>query len=204
MNVPHDRVIIAGDVPSMTSDAVIVFKVPRIDGDRYLSSTSNIFAAMHKGEVSDDFIVMNDDFFVLEPWRFVHENRGPLVEQIDNPECRGDYRARMVSTLGLLRSVGITDPLFYGLHTPTVYNRAKLVEMMREYPMPRFKYLLRTLYNNLYPQPSIRRDDVKVKQWPVDGKIPAILSISDNVAALPEFRNWINTQFPVASKYEVI
>ena len=62
VNVPHDRVVIAGDRPSRVSDAVTVFPVLRVGCDRYVSSTANIFAT----DVSGDFIVMNDDFFILE------------------------------------------------------------------------------------------------------------------------------------------
>ena len=146
---------------------------------------------------------MNDDIFVLQPWQFRLEDRGPLSEQLDNVHCNGDYRSSVVSTIGLLRSIGVKEPLFYSLHTPTVYNRQRLVEMMREYPMPRFKYLLRTLYHNLYPQPSVRREDVKVKSWSDDIEMNDVLSISDKIAGLPSFRKWINERFPVASEYEV-
>lgn len=199
VNVPHDRVIVAGDAPDITSDAVTVFKVPRVGADRYMSSTANIFAA----DVSGDFIVMNDDFFVLEPWTFRHEHKCSLDEALADSATEGDYRSKIASTRALLKSHGISDPLFYGLHTPTIYNRDKLTEMLREFPMPRYRYLMRTLYHNLFPRPSIRRDDCKVKAWDGDWS-DDVLSISDGVARSPEFREWIDRRFPVASKYEVV
>lgn len=204
VNVPHDRVIIAGDVPSGVSDAVTTVRVPRYDSDRYVSSTSNIFAAIRQADVSDDFIVMNDDIFVLKPWTFHQEHKSRLDEALANPAIKGDYRARIVSTAGLLRSVGIHEPLFYGLHTPTIYSRSRLIDMMRDFPMPRCKYLMRTMYHNLYPQPSIQRTDVKVKVWTEESEAGDILSISDGVARLPLFQEWLNRQFPVASVYEVL
>lgn len=198
VNVPHGRVIIAGDVPSIVSDAVSTIKVPRVGGDRYLSSTANIMSALD--EIDGDFIVMHDDIFVLKPWTFKHEDRGP-IDQTD--EAKGDYLRRIQQTDSLLRAIGITDPLFYGLHTPTVYNKRKLIDLVREFPMPRYKYLLRTLYWNIYRQPSVQRHDVKVKDWPID-HADDVLSISDGVARMASFQEWINRQFPVASKYEVI
>ena len=199
VNVPHSRVIIAGDAPFMTSDAVTVVQVPRVGGDRYMSSTANIFAA----DVSGDFMVMNDDIFVLEPWVFRHEHKCSIDEALSDSSSQGDYRSKIASTRALLKSHGIVDPLFYGLHTPTIYNRDKLTEMLREFPMPRFRYLMRTLYHNLFPQASIRRDDCKVKAWNGDWS-DGVLSIADGVARLPEFREWINRRFPVASQYEVV
>lgn len=203
VNVPHDRVIIAGDLPSVSSDKVVTFKNPRVVADRYISSTSNILVAMQRGEVSDDFIVMNDDVFVLRPWTFRHEHRGTIDEALADEMVRGDYRSRITTTWALLRSHGITEPLFFGLHTPTVYNRDRLTDLIREFPMPQYKYLLRTLYNNLFPRPSIRRMDVKVKSWPDGFEAGDVLSISDGVAAMPAFKTWIDDKFPVPSVYEV-
>jgi hypothetical protein len=203
INVPHDRVVIAGEVPFMTlSESVVTVRNPRV-GDRYMSSTANIFAALDKAEITGDFIVMNDDIFVLQPWTFRHEDCGPIAECLTKEDYKGDYRARMSDTARILRTQGIREPLFYGLHTPTIYNREKLTDLMRQFPMPRYRYLLRTLYNNLFPRPSIRADDVKVKSWTDDSKAGDILSISDNVAALPSFKAWIDRRFPVPSVYEV-
>jgi len=205
VNVPHSRVIVAGDIPLSMSDDLTKIKNPRSGADRYMSSTANIFAAMARADVSDEFLVMNDDIFVLQPWTFRHEHRCTIRESLADPSVKGDYRERINSTRALLRSQGINEPLFFGLHTPTQYNRAKLVELMREFPMPKHKYLLRTLYHNVFSQPSIRRDDVKLKSWTEGVEYTGdILSISDNVAALPSFRSWINERFQVASRYEVL
>lgn len=203
VNVPHDRVVIAGDAPFKTSEAVTVVRNPRVGGDRYMASTANIFAAMDHAEITGDFIVMNDDIFVLQPWTFRHEDRGPAGEYLADPKVYGEYRMRLTSTITLLRAQGITDPTFYGLHTPTVYNAGQLLDLMREFPMPRYKYLLRTLYNNLFPRPSIRRDDVKLKSWSENSEAGDVLSITDDVAKLPVFREWIDRRFPVPSIYEV-
>lgn len=203
VNVPHSRVIIAGDHPSVVNESLTVIKNPRTGTDRYVLSTSNIFAAINRVDVSDQFLVFNDDFFILKPWTFQHEHRDTIEGVLTDSDVQGDYRHRIVQTRSLLRSVGVTDPLFFGLHTPTKYDRQKLVDMMREYPMPKYKYLLRTLYHNLYQQPSVQRADVKVKSWPVDEIASDALSISDNVASDPAFKTWINERFPNPSVYEV-
>lgn len=201
-NVPHDRVVIAGDAPFITSDKVVTIKNPRRFSDRYMSSTDNILAAVQHADISGDFILMHDDIFVLEPWTFRHEDRG-LIR--DFREDTGDYMSRLTSTASILRVYGINDPLFYGLHTPTVYNVERLNAVIREFPMPRFKYLLRTLYHNLFPQPSIWREDVKLKDWnETKARLTDVLSISDNVAAMLSFRQWIEARFPRPSVYEVV
>src|SRR5690606_36479499 len=69
----HDRVIIAGDVPKGLKKVTLI-AVGRI-GNRYASSTVNIKAAVDSGQLSDRFVVMHDDIFLLRPWAFRHEHR---------------------------------------------------------------------------------------------------------------------------------
>ena len=195
-HVAHDRVIVAGDKPNIPG----VVHIPvGPSGNRYASSTANIVAACKAG-VSRRFIVMHDDIFILRPWEFRHENRGTIAEYLRSSAASGTYRGQVRATRDLLREMGVQDPLFFGLHTPTVYDRDKLVSVI-ERNCGR-AYLLRTLYHNLYPQPSFRRDDVKIKRWQKPTRGQDVLSISDGVAADPAFRRWIDERFPDPSPYE--
>lgn len=195
-NVPHDRVIIAGDSARSASPAVTQIRVRRAY-PRYASSTNNIVAAAR--EATDQIIVTHDDTFILQPWTFRHEHRCTVEEYLHSSSCYGDYRQHVESTLEILRGDGVADPLFFGLHTPTVYERDKLLGLVREYRGR--EYLLRTLYHNIYPAPSVRRDDVKMHQWGDPGD-KDILSISDGVSRNPSFRRWIEARFPDPSPYE--
>lgn len=195
VHVPHDRVIVAGDKPGL--DGVLHVPVGR-DGNRYASSTANIVAAAE--QASDRFIVMHDDIFLLRPWRFSHEDRGTIDEYLASGGAEGTYRGHAIATRDLLRSLGFDDPLWFGLHTPTVYERDKLLDLVKEF---RGKaYLLRTMYHNLHPQPSIRRDDVKVRKWTKDAGRQDVLSISDVVSHDRGFRRFIQERFPEPSPYE--
>ncbi|AKR55711.1 hypothetical protein XM25_07850 [Devosia sp. H5989] len=199
VNVPHERVIVAGDRPIIISRDVVHVTVDPV-ADRYQSSTTNIVAAIERAGVSGDFILMHDDMFVLEPWSYQHEHRGTIEEYVRAGGASGEYLARAASTRDLLQAHGIADPLFFGLHTPTVYNAERVLDLVREFEGQR--YLLRTLYHNLFLAPSRQRDDVKVRAWSgsVDGDI---LSISDECAAHPGFKAWIAARFPERCSYEV-
>src|SRR5690606_27525882 len=144
-NMPHGRVIVAGDRPKIISDRVIHVPVRRIS-DRYRSSTANILAAAETAVETDQFIVMHDDIFVLEPWTFRHENRGTIEEYLANGNPSGLYRSHVEWTRDLLKAHGVSDPLWFGLHTPTVYDREKLIDLITDFRGER--YLLRTLYHN--------------------------------------------------------
>lgn len=198
--MPHRRVIVAGDKPAFISRLVHFVPVSR-HPDRYRSSTKNIATAAERAVETEKFVVMHDDIFLLHPWSFRHENRGTIEEHLASGLPQGLYRLHVEWTRDILKAHGVIDPLWFGLHTPTVYERNKLLELIREFRGQR--YLLRTLYHNLFPQPSERREDVKCKRWigPPSGDV---VSISDECALNPSFRKWVSERFPTPSRYEVV
>lgn len=198
VNLQHDRVIISGDRPKITNDRAIHVRVDPIR-DRYRSSTENILAACEASE-ANDVVVMHDDIFILRPWRFAHENRGTIEEYLSTGGAHGGYRAAVERTRDILHSEGISDPLFFGLHTPTVYDRQNLIDLIGAHRGT--SVLLRTLYHNLFPQPSSRVRDVKRGGWSEIARPDAVLSVSDNAAADAGFRLWIASLFPERSRYE--
>ncbi len=196
--LPHRKVVISGDHPAFASEALTLISTDR-DSDRYRDSTANLRAAIDYGDLTDDFVVMHDDIFLTGPWSFRHQHRCTIREFLVSGGVAGEYRERVQSTLHMLEARGVEDPLWYGLHTPTVYNRDKLSALLDEFGKKPF--LLRTLYHNLYPAPSERADDVKLRQWPSDA-LSDVLSISDGIALDPSFRSWLETSFPDRSRYE--
>lgn len=198
INVPHRRVFVAGDRPSFISQEVAFISVPG-SWNRYRSSTANILAAIEQEGVSEEIIVMNDDIFVLMPWVFKHEHRCSISEYLRDCK-RGRYRKMILRTRDILRAHGVADPLFFGLHTPTVYNRRRLIDLIKQFSGQ--DYLLRTLYHNLFPAPSVRRQDVKVRHWNAQHGEGDMVSLSDGCARDIAFRSWIAARFPERSKYE--
>lgn len=198
-HVRHGKVIVAGDKPELISDRVIHVPVEPI-ANRYQSSTANILAAAETAVTTRRFIVMHDDIFILQRWTFRHENRGTIEEYLATGRPKGEYRSHIEMTRDILVAHGVDDPLWFGLHTPTVYDRSKLIDLIRDFTGER--YLLRTLYHNLFPQPSKRRDDVKMWRWaePTEGDV---ISINDKCAFSPEFRQWAERKYPRRSVYEV-
>ncbi len=198
-NMTHDRVIVAGDRPAITSDRACHIPVPRMN-DRYRSSTTNILSAVVRADVTDKFVVMHDDIFLLKPWADRHQHRATIAEYLGSGAAMGTYRQVLRTTYEILRSHGISDPLFFGMHTPCVYEASKFIDLVNEFRDRR--YLTRTLYFNLFPQPSMPSQDVKLKRWRDDAPIGSVLSISDDVARSKRFRSWIDARFSVPSEYE--
>lgn len=200
VNLDHGSVIVAGDKPNFVSESVKFVHVAQRE-QRFMDSTMNIFNAAIHAVTTDYFYVMNDDIFIMEPRKFRHEHR-------DRPEMTGaaaEYRKYTDSTYDILKAYGVDEPLFFGIHKPTMYNRENLIDMVKEFSGE--LYLLRTMYHNLFPSPSVKGDDVKIYNWSkrshANASAGGILSISDSVANDFNFRAWIDEKFPNPSKYEV-
>lgn len=199
VNIPHDRVIVAGDWPAFASRKLKRVRVGR-SYDRYRSSRTNIAGAIKRAGISGEFVVMNDDIFVLRPWRFRADHRGSIDEYLNHGEANGTYRAMVVKTRDLLKSVGVADPLFFGLHTPSVFESDRFLAMVAEFKTQ--QYLTRTLYGNLFPAEGEKRADVKLRSWPSADLPKDVLSTSDQCGRNPAFRAWIEEKFPTPSVYE--
>jgi hypothetical protein len=199
VNLPHARTVIGGDKPRIVSDQVYwAGAIPH--HDRFASSTINIVAAVEQCGIDGEFIVMNDDMFILEPWSVRHEHRGTIDEYLASETAKGGYRRRAEHTRDILRAHGVAEPLFFGLHTPTVYDASKILDLVSQFKGER--YLLRTLYHNLFPAPATYREDVKVRQWGTRDLPADVMSVSDMCAFDPRFRAWIHARFPEPSSYE--
>jgi len=198
-NLPHDQVFIVGEIQPWVKN-VIHIPVPQRD-TKYANSRANILTAARDPRVSDDFILMNDDFYVLSPQKSV-----PVMHQGDMDAFmatfphRSAYWELMVATRELLRELGITRPKFYELHVPTVYNKAKLLAMVERFDGR--EYMMRTVYHNLYRSGGKRRDDVKVHKPGMEIVATDYLSSSNAMIKRQSFKAWLHERFGEACEYE--
>ena len=157
-NVPHKKVWIVGEVPTWTKNVLTIKN--RFDGTKYKKSGSNIKKVCQKEELSEDFILMNDDFYILKPIEEVKlYHKGEL--ELDG---RNLYHAGGFRTLELLKSLGIRKPLNYEMHLPCVINKKLKNELSAKYSHPQ-GYWLRTLYFNYYGLGGEYKEDVKIYHY---------------------------------------
>lgn len=207
-NVPHRTVWLAGYHPSWVKNVgYIEVRVPY--GGKYAKAANNILTAARDPRVSDDFLLFNDDFFVMKPIERVEIlHRGKLIDYIqkfkDQDMARGMYFHGLVRTYDALQSMGVKDPLNYSLHIPIEINKQKWLEMWKKRlefgPEP---IHLRTFYGNLHQIGGRQTDDVKiVGQHIKPTGEETFLSTEDSSYASGKIGEYIRQQFPRgASRY---
>ena len=178
-NVPHDRVFIGGYIPKWTRGVVRVFR--RQASARFLNSSLNLYEIC-KSDISDQFIFMNDDFFIMKPVDAIPPmNRGTLEAVMERHKRKfGDnsyYRGMEETRKWLLKHYGIEEPLSYGLHIPMVVDRDLMWRLLEETniekPAGRPQYHMRTIYGNVAEVGGDVVTDVKLSSGP-EGEVPRL------------------------------
>lgn len=161
-NITHGNIYVVGDNPKI--DGVI--HIPHIKDkwacySKYHDQISKYLQICNNPEISDDFIAMNDDMFIMQKIELVIYNRGTIAEHIKERSTYDQYSISLKTTENYLLKNKL-DTVDYELHTPFIYNKEKLKAVIDKLNKePQFKYQIRTIYGNTYNIPSTYRKDVK-------------------------------------------
>jgi len=165
-NVPHGKVFVIGDKPSWLSDRCVYVSIPqRDDRPKFENSEENLRAACSDRRLSDNFVLMNDDFFIMKKIDFVPTLHRGLVtnvvaeyksKHIDAPKYTND----MLLQKKQLEELNIKNILSYELHAPMPLNKNKYLEMI--YKIKIIPSQRRTAYGNYYHLGGELIKDVKI------------------------------------------
>lgn len=205
-NMPHKRVWIFGGHPKGIIPDVHI-KVDQKGKTKWDRVRGMFKMACENKELTDDFIMFNDDFFVMQPtdhlgisYRCSLEKHIQILEANYNNKP-SEYTRLLRSSLAELRALGI-EPLSYELHTPFIFNKHDLLKMIEEHPDWRST---RTMYGNLYNIGGEKTKDVKIfsSKTELDYKNLRFLSTDDPVVNVNnDIWRYIRAQFKTHCEYE--
>lgn len=205
-NLPHADLAIVGYRPQWVSH-----DVRNIPGNRWHTKPRNVYdniaIACNADNLTDDIIVMNDDFFIMQPIRALPPTyRCTLDQHIAKIGRRSDWLRSLIATKEWLANQGIKEPLSYELHRPVVINRAKMAEVLAlaANHSPATPPQWRTIYGNYWDIPARRADDTKIykaRQAPPTGG-PHCSTANGDLFARGDTGKVIRDHFPTPSRYE--
>lgn len=167
--------------------------------------------ACENNQLTEDFWLFNDDFFVLRP---VSEDmppyhNGSIYRQIVRVENRhgmtsNDYTRRLRHLAETLEKAG-KDHLNYGVHKPMLINRKKMLEVLRMFPD---EPMNRALYGNYWQIGGVRRKDMKIRvnNYPKMDEVKTqwdFVSTSDESFREGEIGRYIREKFKERSRFEI-
>ena len=156
---PDAKVWVVGGKPNWYSGPHIPIEQ---NHNKYTNALNNLHAICNSNEISKDFILMNDDFFIIKKIdKIEHFHGGLLSDKIDKyVKITGSslYIKKLILTNSRLIEKDIKFPYDYELHTPMPMEKDKLCFILQKYP----SCLWRSMYGNLYSVGGTKIEDVKV------------------------------------------
>lgn len=200
-NMPYARVWVFGGCPKNIVPDVRI-RVEQEGKTKWDRVHSMFKLACENKELSDNFILFNDDFFVMKPVEKIEPIHRGLLEDHVKVLGKGPYATMLSGIDKELKNRGETS-YSYELHTPFVFNKKKLLKLLNDNPNLR---CTRTMYGNLYKIGGERASDVKIfsSKPAFDYKDTDFLSTDDSVIK-PNNDAWryIMKQFVMPCKYEI-
>jgi hypothetical protein len=203
-NAPEGNVWVVGGKPGWYIGNYIY--VPQT-GVKYQNARSNLKQVCFNDKISNDIVLMNDDFFIVKPVDSIEMYHGGLLEdKVDAYEAmypRGTYTRLLTITFNNLLSKKISEPLDYELHVPMRMEKDKLIAAFREKTSA-----WRSIYGNMYSVGGTEIRDVKVytekeRVGSYDWKNSDFPYLSSMDASFNgEFLKMLQERFPNKSKYE--
>lgn len=199
-NLPHRKVFIAGYVPAWLRLVVPVYRDQEKQSNQE-NSNLNLLEACKREDLSDNFIFMNDDFFIVEKLKRMHMlNQGPLddiIARYKSGNRMGQAWSLIATRDYLQKAFPGKELLSYELHTPMVMNKRAVLHMFEHWPRPVMALRPRTFYGNVYSEEGVETTDVKTTSWKEGPYVSTVYGETDDPA-----HNRIRATFSTPSKYE--
>ena len=202
VNFPHRKVwFFCGCPDDIEPDGYVRFK--QTGRNKWQRSTSTFLKIAEIGDVSDDFWLFNDDFFILRKIKDLpYMMRGSLADRVEGIRMKrtvSGYANGLDTAREALEMRGLTT-YDYALHVPMLINKRKAVEVLDQFPRcPMF----RSLYGNYWKVGGITVPDVKI--YDMDGMPEAgqtLLSTSDASFRDGKVGEYIRSRFNEPCKWE--
>lgn len=184
----------------------------RKEPNKYATVEKNLKVICKSQSISEQFVLMNDDFFITEKIDSIETyHAGKLSDMIgrleeayrkSNGEMDRSYLNRIQRTFNFIkRKYNILEPVNYELHMPMVMEKSRLE------PLVELPSLWRSTYGNVYNIGGIESGDVKVYEHDsyesfdyING--PGPYASSDD-SSFDRMKPWLHSLFPNPSKYEL-
>jgi hypothetical protein len=156
-NLAHDKIWVVGGKPDWYIGNHISVDQEK---DKYENARNNLKAIVKSENISESFILMNDDFYILNKVSTVpYMHAKTLNDKIENRDDKfsgNSYMNILRRTLPIIYNKVDGPVLDYELHVPMVMEKKKLSLILR------YKGLWRSVYGNIFNVGGIEITDVKV------------------------------------------
>ena len=176
--------------------------------NQYTNAINNLKAICNSKEIKESFILMNDDFFIMEKIKKIKYFYGGLLEdkitEYKEMVKESSYIVKLSETNNRLKKYKIEKPIDYELHIPFPMEKNKLKVILEK----DYRFLWRSIYGNIYSVGGSQIKDVKIynsgglikKSFDYENNKTIFLSTTEE--SFLKIFEILKEKFPNASKYE--
>lgn len=140
-NAPHRKVWIVGTVPRWVRNVEALPLEPH--PEKFANQRQSLQAACVRDDLSDVFVLMNDDHFVTEKipsWPTFHLGLSSefIARRLEGGRVRNTWVKAVRATAIWMAEQGHGDVLCYEAHVPLLFNRTALAGLLAAYPQGRY------------------------------------------------------------------
>ncbi len=200
------KVFIIGECPDWATNITHI-KISDKFSNKLLNARQKYLEAATNPHISNNFVLMNDDFFFLKTVDEIHNySRGTIEEMMkQHPTKNGYYYRSLWDTEKRLDSMGIKEPIDFEVHAPIIFNKEKLESVIGMIGSDK-AFSIRSCYGNLMNLEPTKVIDFKAANLAEFAyqkmRGAEILSINDALICNDDFRIWLRQKYPRMSKYE--
>jgi len=210
----YRNIYIIGNIPEFLKQVqgIITINFPDpAPGNPALNIYRKLLFASWLQEVSDDFLMFNDDYFLIAdtdaatiPHYYKPQN---LQECIKKIQPGNTFRTAVENTIKALQEKSF-ELKYFDIHVPMLYNKQKFAQVMQQYnwTLP-YGYTAKSLYCNSLGIAGEELPDCKIdtgltateiEQW-INGRF--VFSVGD-AGLFGEMKQWLQNRFPNPSPFE--
>lgn len=203
-NFPHKHVWFIGGKPdNLMPDAWIQKKQDK--PTKWENTSSSLRCACMHPDISENFVMFNDDFFIMRPVSHLpYYAEGTLESRVQELKLRhpfdSTYWSRLESTASMLRDSGLPT-INYAVHFPIIINKQEMLETFEAFPNG---LMWRSIYGNHHRKPVRQIKDCKINSINAapDTNIP-YLSTQDLTFRVGLVGKYIQEIFMKPSRFEI-
>lgn len=201
-NFPHRYVWFVGGQPKgLTPDRALPHK--QTGEMKWDLIRSSMMEVVKQEELSDEFFLFNDDFFVMQKVKepFVNFADRKLKDRINDFHQESMFLNRYARTLVMAReelaSQGCSE-INFEVHMPMLFEKAKVADTIMRCRSPQ----MRSVYGNITKCRYKMRDDVKIHSLTEVPDKMDFISTSDKSFVNGAIGKYIRNAFPYPSRFE--
>ena len=202
-NFPYRKIVFVGGCPpDLKPDLYIPHE--QVGITKWERVRSSLMKVLICDEISDEFFLFNDDFFIIkkQPQKFVNFADGTLEYRINGLKRKvgsSSYVRQLESVKKFLERKQ-KDSVNFAVHLPFLVSKNDALALLTEYPKIE---MFRSFYGNMLDVPYVQHHDVKIYDLESLPVADDFLSTTDNSFRSGAVGEWIRKRFPDPSKYEV-